>query len=129
MKMTDFSKVIKFSNGVRVINVTPHVITFLDGESVVEVAPCGALVGARAVEMEAGQQGAAQLVKTVFSQSEQGLAELEEINREVPGVLVVGSIISAQGYPGQVVGMTSAPGFERVAPAEKRMSILKFTTF
>lgn len=41
----------------------------------------------------------------------------------------VGSIIAAQAYPGQVVAMTPAPGFERVPPAEKLMSCEKFTTF
>ena len=42
---------------------------------------------------------------------------------------IVGSIIAAQAYPGDVVGMTPAPGYERVAPNEKRMSLDKFTVF
>lgn len=42
---------------------------------------------------------------------------------------IVGSIIAAQAYPGEVVAMTPAPGYERVAPAEKRMNPHKFTIF
>jgi hypothetical protein len=127
--MIDFLKAIVFSNGVRVINCTPHTLVFRDGEVDVTVEPCGVLVNARAIETPAGKAGEAQLVKTQFLTTPQGEDELAEIETGVPGALVVGSIISAQAYPGRVVGMTPAPGFERVAPAEKRMSTVKFTVF
>ena len=127
--MTDFSKVGKFSNGVEVLNCTPHIITFRDGEAEIVVEPCGALVMAKALETPAGTHGAAALVKTVFQTTPQGEAELVEIECMAAGVLAVGSIISAQAYPGRVVGMTSAPGFERVPPDQKRMSTQKFTIF
>lgn len=42
---------------------------------------------------------------------------------------IIGSIIAAKAFPGVVFGMTPAKGFERVAPAEKRMNPSKFTTF
>lgn len=125
----DLGTVVVFSNGVRVINVTPHSITFRDRDVDVTVVPCGAKVNAKAVEVEVGERDTAQLVKTVFVESSEGLAELDYIENYAPEVLVVGSIISAQAYPGRVLGMTPAAGFERVAPAEKRMSTLKFTTF
>jgi len=80
-------------------------------------------------ETPAGNFGAAQLVKTVFQTSPQGEEELSQIEIEASGVLVLGSIISAQAYAGRVVGMISAPGFERMPPAEKRFTTEKFTTF
>ena len=32
-------------------------------------------------------------------------------------------------YPGEVFGLTPVPGYERVAPDDKRMRCDKFTTF
>lgn len=48
---------------------------------------------------------------------------------ETRTLVIVGSIIAAQAYPGKVFGLTPVPGYERVAPAEKRMSSDKFVTF
>ena len=42
-------------------------------------------------------------------------------------LIIVGSIIAAQAYPGNVYAMTPAPGYERAK--EKLMSCEKFTTF
>lgn len=131
--MINFTKLTVFSNGVRVLNCTPHPIAFLDGENVVVVEPCGARLNALPVETSVVHTtlggGFAQLVKTTFDARPEGLAELAEIEAKAPGVLPVGSLVSAQAYPGRVVAMTPAPGFERVAPAEKRMSTLKFTVY
>lgn len=126
---TDFSKKVVFSNGVELLNCTPHPVAFLEGDQLVTAQSCGATLLAKAVETPAGTFGAARLVKTVFETSPQGEAELMEIDREAPGVLVLGSIISAQAYAGRVVAMISAPGFERMAPADKRFTTEKFTTF
>lgn len=129
----DFSKVVKFSNGLEVINCTPHSITFRDGEADVVVEPCQAKINARACEKVVSEAHGVQEVKTVFAQTVEGMGEIEEIREwatENSGRLfIVGSIISAQAYPGQVHAMTPAPGFERVPPAEKRMSVSKFTIF
>ena len=123
----------KMSNDVVVVNSTPHPLTFLDGDDVVIVptsvkagGKTGPLViNARAIEEEVGEH----LVKTTFSGCAEGEAILDAIETEIHGAFVIGSIIAAQAYPGRVVGMVPAPGFERVPPAEKRMSVDKFTTF
>lgn len=125
----DFTKVAKFSNGVYLVNCTPHQVVFLDGENEVTVLPCGVTLLAKAVETPAGSLGNAQLVKTAFETSLQGEAELEAIEKGLPGVLILGSVISAQAYPGRVVAMISAPGFERMPPNEKRFTPEKFTIF
>ena len=114
-----------------IINTTPHVIRFQSSSGeVYEIEPCGVLINARPVEEHAGVHlSGAELVRTKFvadPASEEALARLEAQN---PGAVIIGSIIAAQAFPGRVLAMVPAPGFERVPPAEKRMRDDKFTTF
>lgn len=120
-----------FSNGVAVVNTTPHPISFLDGEQVITVPSSSDLIiNASPCEEKLDEI----LVKTIFLPTEEGSDIIRAIS-EVPmpeGAsrrVVIGSIIAAQAYSGMVVAMTPAPGYERVAPAEKRMSISKFTVY
>lgn len=117
------------------INTTPHAVTFLceDGTEFT-VEPCGVLINARAVEEWAGDTWTAtgekvMLVRTRFvpdPESERVLRGLEDVE---PKPIIFGSIISAQAFPGRVLGLVAAPGFERVPVAEKRMRPDKFTVF
>lgn len=126
----DFDSIVALPSGVRVINCTPHSLIFKIGETSIVVAlPCGAKLMANTLVGSAGTRFGAQLVKTEFVNSLEGLDELAEIERRAPGVLVIGSIISAQAYPGRVVGVIATPGYERVPPAEKRVRPDKFTVF
>jgi hypothetical protein len=43
--------------------------------------------------------------------------------------LIVGSILAAQAYPGQIVSGVACEGFERVPPTEKRIRPDKFVIF
>jgi len=115
----------------KIINTTPHPITMQNQAGMVyTVEPCGVLVNARPVEEPAGiHPSGAELVRTRFvadAASEEALTRLEAEN---PDAIVVGSIIAAQAFPGRVLAMVPAPGFERVPPTEKRMRDDKFTTF
>lgn len=116
-----------FDNGLRVVNATPYAITFLGADdAVITVASAPELVlNARMVERPVAEH----LVTTVPTGTEDGEALIAEIKAVYPDALIVGSMIAAQAYRGQVVAMTPAPGYERVAPAEKRMSTEKFTIF
>lgn len=115
-----------------VVNTTPHDINFDVDGTVVTVPKCGALLNARPTEVSVGDD----LVTTKFVPTEEGQALINAIkaqhaasdNAAMP-LRIVGSIIAAQAYPEQVVAMTPAPGYERVAPAEKRMNPHKFTIF
>jgi len=114
-----------------IINTTPHPVTMVSQEGrVYTIEPCGTLINARPVEEAAGTHpSGAALVRTRFvadPASEEALSRLEAEN---PGAIIVGSIIAAQAFPGRVLAMVPAPGFERVPPAEKRMRDDKFTTF
>ena len=127
-------------DGKVIVNTTPHPINFLnkDGETVIvpsSVAPGERtspwVVNAKAVE----EQVSDDLVRTVFVGTPEGeaiLDQLEQWAREEghhDNLRIIGSIIAAQAYPGRVLGMCPAPGFERVAPAEKRMTTQKFTVY
>lgn len=116
---------------VRVINCTPHEIRFQNGDKLIEVKPSGIMLAAAAVEKPYGELPGVQFVKTVFEPTEDGMKDIDALRRvyHESDVLLVGSIISAQAYPGRVVSMVPVPGFERVPPAEKRMRNDKFTVF
>jgi hypothetical protein len=118
-------------NGHQYINTTPHEIMFRDEATGDEftVPKCGALINAKPVEVPAEGTNNIELVRTIWETDETSLVELEVIEHLLPGAIVIGSIIAAQAYPGRVLAMTPCQGFERVAPAEKRMNPRKFTTF
>lgn len=128
---TDTTNVTMLSNGVSVINVTPHPITFADGDDVVSVPTSGIIINAVAKEtvVKPATNGRPTFVKVDFVASDEAAMQINAIETSHPGVVIVGSIIAAQAFPGRVFSMTPAPGFERVAPADKRMNIDKFTTF
>jgi len=117
-----------FNFGHEIINCTPHPIRFLnhDGQ-VVEVPPSGYTLAATPQETAAGSGNGYALVRTVFIPSEKGNAELEEI--ESAEMLPVGSIFSAQAWPGRVVGLVPVEGYERKPPAENLYRCDKFNTF
>lgn len=66
---------------------------------------------------------------TVFEKDETSLKLLEDIEQKCPGGIIIGSVIAAQAYPGRVCGLVAAKGYERVAPAEKRMRLDKFNIY
>lgn len=126
-------------DGKTVVNTTPHPISFLNKEGETVIVPSSVapgertspwVVNAKAVEERVGDD----LVRTVFVGTPEGeaiLDQLEQWAREEghDNLRIIGSIIAAQAYPGRVLGMCPAPGYERVAPAEKRMTTQKFTVY
>ena len=117
-----------FTNGVTIINVTPHELTFEDAGEIVSIPASGIIINAKAVETVV-KEGMPTLVSTSFISSEEDEIKLEKIEARFPNSIPVGSIIAAQAFPGRVFGMTPMKGFERVHPSEKRMNPSKFTTF
>jgi hypothetical protein len=98
--------------------------------NVYTIEPSGVLINARPIEESAGfHTSGAELVRTRFAADEASEQALTRLEAENPGAIIVGSIIAAQAFPGRVFAMVPAPGFERVAPAEKRMRDDKFTVF
>ena len=122
-----------------IVNTTPHPINFVNREGKTITIPSSVapgektspwVVNARAIEEKVGKD----LVRTVFEGTTEGKHILDQIEtwaheKGFENLRVIGSIIAAQAYPGRVLGMCPAPGFERVPPAEKRMSTQKFTVY
>ena len=121
-------------NGLVVFNSTPHPITFWreDWKEPVSVEP-DELINAKAVEVPVNSGGTRHgedtiwFVRTSFEGTDEGRAIISRVKNQVD--VIVGSIIAAQAYPGDVVAMCPAPGYERVAPDQKRMLPDKFTVF
>lgn len=115
------------------VNTTPHPVNMQDAEGTIVSVPSDQEMLINAATTE--EQVSPLLVKTVFKGTEEGSAKIQSIedwfkqNFNDATLIIVGSIIAAQAYPGRVFGLCPVPGYERVAPAEKRMCCDKFTTF
>lgn len=120
-------------NGVVVVNTTPHPLSFMHDESedqcfTVPSSP-GCIVNARPQEVEVGKQDQVTFVGVQFEKDADTATAIAELLTEQPEVIIIGSMIAAQAYPGQVCAMVAAPGYERVPPTEKRMRMDRFTRF
>lgn len=135
-EIKDFSAVV---DGKMVVNTTPHPINYVNQKDEMIVISSSVeegektspwLVNAKAVEETVAED----LVQTKFVGTPEGLAildKIEEWGRQqcIDNLKIVGSLVAAQAYPGRVVAMCPAPGYERVSPAEKRMTASKFTVY
>lgn len=131
LELKGIGTAVKFGNGVCVLNTTPHSLTMQDTNGELVTVPTSVLINAKAEEKAVDDL----FVETVFV----GTSEGKETIRDIEGtyaetncsdrLVIIGSIIAAQAYKGKVVGLCPVPGYERVAPAEKRMRCDKFTVF
>lgn len=116
-----------------IVNTTPHPISFLSGaETIIVDTDAEFILNAKATEKAVSEI----FVTTEFVGTAEGNALIDDIEEwfnsnytSAENLVIVGSIIAAQAYKGRVVAMTPAKGYERVAPAEKRMNPEKFTIF
>ena len=128
----------EFSNGVIIVNTTPHPINIQDVDGEVGIVPTSVLINAKAVEKPV--KGKPLFVKTEFVGTEEGRKMLTKIETKFDlnypdwkeqgkELVIIGSVIAAQAYPGEVLAMVPVPGYERVVPDQKRMRCDKFTTY
>ena len=129
----------RLPSGLVIFNATPHPITFWDEtwlepvvvepDTVISAAVSEtevARLASRDGTSQSGAQGlpAVTLVTPRFEGTEEGRAIIRRA-REAGADLIIGSIIAAQAYPGEVVAMIPAPGpapgYERQPSAEERM--------
>lgn len=125
---------VKFGNGVVVVNTTPHPLTIQDVDGkLVQVPTCGIVINASAKENPVDEL----LIETKFVGDAEGRKAISDIRKwfsenygdDNVRLVIVGSIIAAQAYPEQVCGVVPVPGYERVAPPEKRKRCDRFTVF
>ena len=137
MKKFDLRKIGEISfgviNGVAFINTTPHDVTFGDVDFTTVLPKSNVLINAKPVKEEIGESFGVKFSKTSFvgtdEEKEKIIALREDILKEegVNFVVIVGSIIAMNAFPGLVAGLVPVPGYERVSPAEKRMSLKEFS--
>lgn len=130
VKLNNFVGVI-FDNGVCVVNTTPHSITMQNTDGTVTSVPSSCIINAKVEEKKVSDL----FVTSTFVGDAEGHKAIAEIKSAFAEsgidatLVIVGSIIAAQAYPCDVVGLTPVPGYERVAPSEKMMRCDKFTVF
>lgn len=128
------TKFCKFKNNIVVANTTPHTVTMqdIDGELInVENNP-DKIINANTVQLY--WDGI--YTEPKFEATNNGRATIAEIKKDFEQeynsgetLVIIGSIIAAQAYPEEVAAMLPVPGYERVAPNEKRMRCNQFTMY
>ena len=121
------------SNGVKVVNSSPHPFVFDDGTV---VPPCGATLNAQFIERETASlpltshtgERRVTFVVTDKTPTEEGTAFLDAVP---DGVLVLGSLIAAEAYGFPVVQPVPTPetAGRGTAPADRRVRSDRFTRF
>jgi len=129
------TKFYKFKNDVVVANTTPHNITMqdTDGKLVTVENNPDKLINASTTQIYWGGI----YTEQKFEPTAEGAAIIAEIKKDFAEqygttgktLVIIGSIIAAQAYPEEVAAMLPVPGYERVAPNEKRMRCDQFTMY
>lgn len=134
-KITSFKDLVvnsshKCYNNIIVVNTTPHPVSIMDNDSIVDV-PTGVLINATPTQEEVGPVGTdGMYITTIFKPNVTGWDTIEAIKKcfnSDENVVIVGSIIAAQAYPGYVCGLVPYPGYERTA--QKLMRCDRFNVF
>lgn len=130
--MDKLTKGITVINGIKVVNTTPHLITMTDKNLsfIANVDPCGVLINAKpvATPVVSNIPGVA-FQRTGFQADADTLDMLSAFKAVHPDVVVIGSMVAAQAYPGLVVAMVPHPDFVRVHPQDKKMLIDSYIVY
>lgn len=108
---------------VTIVNTTPHPLTFQDPDGNLVSIPCDSslLVNAKMYS----ENDSPWTVNTEAVSTTEGMEIINVIKQTLSDscdfLAIVGSMIAVDAYAGEVVGMIPVPGYERVAPTEKRM--------
>lgn len=118
-------------NGNIYFNSTPYNITLWDetDNEPVSVASDGIISATVEEKLVYLDDNGVEFVTSEFKPTDEGLDLITELNTKYDNIIIIGSIIAAQAYPGNVVSMVPCKGYERVPPEQKRMSLVKFTVF
>jgi len=114
----------------KIVNATGHEITFEDDRGrVIKVPPTKYILSVKSEEVVVRKQNGISLIRRTFYPKQEAIEQLEEIKRLHPGKLVVGSILAAQAFPGEVYSLVPAFGFETAAPIHRRAEANRLVTF
>jgi hypothetical protein len=114
----------------RIVNCTPHSITFLDKDGTeFTIKPSGYMLPARIEERKLYDREGIDYVETLYLPTKEGKEQLKILIESFPRHIYVGSVISAQAYRSDVVAPFPAPGYERMENQYRKMRTDKFLTF
>lgn len=91
------------SNGVCIYNATPHEITFEMDDGSIERVPTDIVIHCKPHKQVKEVNELYKITSIRFAPDSRGQQLIDWVKREYPGVVIVGSIIAAQGYPEEVV--------------------------
>lgn len=89
-------------SGLLIYNATAHDIAFLCGEEIV-IAEQDGILNAKIVAKTVEEYLSHSLSVNTFEPLPSGLALIDTIRHQWPDILIIGSQIAAQAYPGEVV--------------------------
>lgn len=117
---------------ISVVNTTPHAVTMVNADLSLQttVPVSGALINAKAVtsSVDSGISGV-KYQHTSFVADQNTMDTLKAFKAQYPNVVIIGSLIAAQAYPGLVVAMVAHHDYMRVAPQDKKMLIDTYTVY
>ena len=109
-------------NGTVVYNTTAHELIFwVGGNEQYVVAQPDSIINAAPQTDDVLVTSRYTLVSVKFNPIASGWEVIERIKGEKPGALIVGSLIAAQSYPGDVVASVPYHKSNRVLPQFKKM--------
>jgi hypothetical protein len=120
---------VRLPNGVTVVNVTPHDFVFYeDGWIEPITVPTDEVINAMPITENIKKGTGYHFVHVTYHKTDEGIEIIKEIRENHPDAVIVGSIIAAQAYPGEVV----APTPYKSTRYDKSMRLVKpnrFTVF
>lgn len=127
-----FTMPTELPNGIAIFNATPHNLNFWNPKTRdVTVAKSDMTINTRPVETVQEKWNGAEFVTVEYYPDDNGLDLIKFIREEYPGVLIVGSVLSAMAYPGEVVASIPLKGGDRLRSKtnSRRVCSDRFTTF
>ena len=119
-------------NDITIFNATPHPLNFWDPiTKEVTVAKPDIIINTRPVETVVKKWQKAEFVTVAYQPEDSGRDLIRFIKEEHPETLIVGSVLAAMAYPGEVVASIPLKGGDRLRSktASRRVCSDRFTTF
>lgn len=119
-------------NDLTIFNATPHPLNFWDPiTKEVTVAKSDIIINTRPVETVVERWKGAEFVTVAYQPEDSGTDLIRFIEAEHPNTLIVGSVLAAMAYPGEVVASIPLKGGDRLRSktASRRVCSDRFTTF
>jgi len=122
---------IKLPNGTVIYNVTPHPLYFQDGDSdTVHEAETDVVVNASVKTRDEVERPGIKMVSVRYEETRSGREIINAIKEKDPEALIVGSVVAAQAYPGDVISpIPSKQGRGSIDRRKRPVRSDRFTIF